>query len=327
MYDWKEMLEVVNKAIAAMPFDREPAALYDPIRYVLSLGGKRIRPVMMLMAYNLYKEDVETIMPQALGLETYHNYTLLHDDLMDRADVRRGMPTVHKKWNDNAAILSGDTMLVMAYRYMHTCADASKLAAVLDLFTETALQIGEGQQYDMEFEDRDDVTEDEYIEMIRLKTSVLLACALKMGALLAGAPADDSDRLYELGVNVGLAFQLQDDCLDVYGDPAVFGKKIGGDILCNKKTYMLINALRLAGPADREALQAWIECAEGSYQPEEKIAAVTALYNKMDIRALCERKIAAYFDAALAVLEALQVDEVRKQPLRQMVMSLLGRNV
>ena len=273
MYNWKELLDYINGEIAGMSFERQPAELYAPIRYVLSMGGKRIRPVLMLMAYNLYQEKVEVIRSQAMAIEIYHNYTLLHDDLMDRADMRRGMATVHKKWDDNAAILSGDSMLVMAYRYMQQGCPVEQLGNVMGLFTETALEIGEGQQYDIEFETRADVSEEEYIEMIRLKTSVLLACALKIGAWLGDAPRQDAQLLYRFGENLGLAFQLQDDYLDVYGDPAVFGKKIGGDILCNKKTYMLINALGRALPADRERLEQWLEKEEGTYAPEENIYA------------------------------------------------------
>jgi geranylgeranyl diphosphate synthase type II len=222
----EEILKVVNQGLESLPYDRKPTSLYDPIRYVLSLGGKRIRPVLMLLGYNLFKENPEDILMTALGLETYHNYTLLHDDLMDNADVRRGCPTVHKKWDANTAILSGDSMLVLAYQRVAQC-DAKFLPQALSLFTETALEIGEGQQFDMDFETRNDVTEDEYIEMIRLKTSVLLACALKMGALLAGASSQDADLLYQFGEKIGLAFQLQDDLLDVYGNPKVFGKAIG----------------------------------------------------------------------------------------------------
>ena len=231
-----EILGIVNDYIQHMPFDRKPMSLYEPIRYVLSMGGKRMRPVLMLLAYNLFKDDPQSILSSACALETYHNYTLLHDDLMDNADRRRGHETVHKKWDANTAILSGDSMLVLAYKLMADCRQ-DKLKEVLDIFTETALEIGEGQQYDMDFENRMDVREDEYIEMIRLKTSVLLACALKIGAVLADAGAADADRLYSFGEKIGLAFQLQDDFLDVYGDTKVFGKAIGGDIVSNKKTY------------------------------------------------------------------------------------------
>lgn len=325
MYDWKELLEKVNQEIKEVGTGRSPQELYEPIRYVLSLGGKRIRPVLMLLAYNIYKESVEKIYPQALAIETYHNYTLLHDDLMDRADVRRGRPTVHKKWNDNAAILSGDSMLVLAYQYMLKGCPLDKTNDVLNLFTETALEIGEGQQYDIEFETRNDVREEEYIEMIRLKTSVLLACALKIGAILADAPMEQADLLYRFGENLGLAFQLQDDYLDVYGDPAVFGKKIGGDILCNKKTYMFINAFRLASQEDRAALDMWVAKAPGSYVPDEKIAAVTALYDKMAIGQLCQEKILYYFKEAQQVLAQLPLTDERKKPLWDLAEYLLGR--
>lgn len=325
MFTTKELLEKVNRYIADWDYSREPKGLYEPIRYVLSLGGKRIRPVLMLMAYNLYKEEVDSVLPVAVGLETYHNYTLLHDDLMDKADMRRNKPTVHKVWNENTAILSGDTMLVLAYQQMCRIDNQVLLKKVLDIFTEMALEIGEGQQYDMEFETRDDVTEEEYIEMIRLKTSVLLASALKIGALLGGASDKEACLLYDYGVQVGLAFQLQDDYLDVYGDPAVFGKKIGGDILCNKKTYMLINALLLADDRQRAELKRWIDARE--YEPQEKIQAVTALYDQIGIRELCDKKITAYFEKAGECLNALEVDDCRKQMLREFIGSLIHRNV
>ena len=238
MFTASELLEKINSHIADLRFVRSPKGLYDPITYVLSMGGKRIRPVLMLMAYNLYKENVEPAFSSATGIEVYHNYTLLHDDLMDRADVRRGKATVHKVWDDNTAILSGDAMLVLAYQYMADC-PSEYLKQVMDIFSLTALEICEGQQMDMEFERRSDVREEEYIEMIRLKTAVLLAAGLKIGAILGGASSEDAEKLYDFGVQIGIAFQLQDDLLDVYGDSAVFGKKIGGDILCNKKTYML----------------------------------------------------------------------------------------
>lgn len=305
-----------------MAIDRQPASLYEPIEYVLSIGGKRVRPVLTLLAYNLYREDIERVMPQAIALETYHNYTLLHDDLMDNADVRRGKPTVHRKWDANTAILSGDSMLVLAYQRMAQC-DEAHLKSVLDLFTETALQIGEGQQYDMEFERRDDVSEEEYIEMIRLKTSVLLACGLKMGALMADAPCGDADNLYRFGECVGLAFQLQDDYLDVYGDPAVFGKEIGGDITSNKKTYMLINALNRANDSQREELTRWISATD--FDKQEKIAAVTRLYNEIGIDQLAQEKIAAYFQESHRYLDALAVPEERKEELARYAQQMMKR--
>ena len=325
MKDFRETLSFFNDALAALPLDRKPEGLYAPVKYVLSLGGKRIRPVLMLMAYDLYREDMASILPTALGLEMYHNYTLLHDDVMDRADMRRGKPTVHKVWDENTAILSGDAMLVLAYQLMGQ-ARPEHLKAVMDLFTETALEIGEGQQYDMEFEHRMDVCEEEYIEMIRLKTSVLLACALKMGALQAEAPAADADLLYRFGENMGLAFQLQDDLLDVYGDPKTFGKQIGGDILEGKKTYMLINALRCANAAQRAALEDWLATRPASPEAaQEKIAAVTDLYNQIGVRGMAEAKINDYFNAAFTCLQAVNLPAERKEPLRTLALSLLGR--
>ncbi|MBP3510805.1 MAG: polyprenyl synthetase family protein [Prevotella sp.] len=318
----KEILDLVNSFIDSLPYDRKPSTLYEPIRYVLSLGGKRIRPVLMLLAYNLYKEDVERILMPACAIETYHNYTLLHDDLMDNADVRRGQPTVHRKWNPNTAILSGDSMLVVAYQRMAMC-DADKLGRVLGLFTETALEIGEGQQYDMDFETRDDVTEDEYIEMIRLKTSVLLACAVKIGAILADAPAEDADNLYRFGERMGLAFQLQDDLLDVYGDPAVFGKAIGGDITSNKKTYMLINAMQRADSRQRAELERWIGAK--TFDRAEKIAAVTAIYDELGIRSLCEEKIESYFRESEEYLARVGVPDSRKACLREFTANMMRR--
>ena len=322
MYTSDEILKKVNAALDALPYDRTPHSLYAPVKYVLSLGGKRIRPVLMLMGYNLYKEHPEDIMMQALGLETYHNYTLLHDDLMDNADLRRGHETVHKRWDANTAILSGDSMLVLAYQRMQQC-DARHLPAVLDLFTETALEIGEGQQYDMDFETRNDVTEDEYIEMIRLKTSVLLACALKIGAILGDASERDADLLYKYGEQVGLAFQLQDDLLDVYGDEKVFGKAIGGDITSNKKTYMLINAVNRADAAQRAELMRWIEAKQ--FDRQEKIAAVTRLYDEIGIRRLCEEKINYYFEQSKKYLEQVSVADERKTCLRQYTAGLMNR--
>ena len=318
-----DILQLVNDFLAKLPYNRQPKSLYDPVEYVLSLGGKRIRPVLMLMGYNLWREDPESILMPAVGLETYHNYTLLHDDLMDNADMRRGQQTVHRRWDANKAILSGDSMLVLAYQRMQQV-PADKLPAVLDIFTETALEIGEGQEYDMSFETRNDVTEAEYIEMIRLKTSVLLACALKIGALLADAPQEDANRLYRFGEQVGLAFQLQDDLLDVYGDPKVFGKAIGGDITSNKKTYMLINAHNRANAEQSAELDRWILAKE--FDRAEKVAAVTRLYDEIGIRQLCEEKINYYFQLASKTLDEVNVPDERKTQLRAYMDELLHRN-
>lgn len=317
-----EILKMVNEFLDHLSYDRKPESLYEPIKYVLSMGGKRIRPTLMLLAYNLYKENPEAILMNACALETYHNYTLLHDDLMDNADMRRGHLTVHKKWNDNTAILSGDSMLVLAFQRMMQC-DEKHLKDILDLFTVTALEIGEGQQYDMEFETRNDVKEDEYIEMIRLKTSVLLACALKIGAILADASAEDADNLYKFGEQIGLAFQLQDDYLDVYGDSKVFGKEIGGDITSNKKTYMLINAFNKANAAQREELTRWVSARD--FDRNEKVDAVTRLYNEIGIDQLAQDKIAYYFAQSKKYLDAVNVPEEKKEELRKYAQKMMKR--
>ncbi|HJA85085.1 MAG TPA: polyprenyl synthetase family protein [Candidatus Bacteroides avicola] len=324
MFTTNELLEKINRHISELKFTRQPEGLYEPVSYVLSLGGKRIRPLLMLMAYNLYKEDVEQIFSPATGIEVYHNYTLLHDDLMDKAEMRRGKSTVHKVWNENAAILSGDAMLVLAYQFMAAYPSAS-LKEVLDLFSMTALEICEGQQMDMEFESRKDVSEAEYLEMIRLKTSVLLACSLKIGAVLAGASQEDADRLYDFGINLGVAFQLKDDLLDVYGNPEVFGKNIGGDILCNKKTYLLIKAFERADEQQRRALSFWIDA--DTYVPEKKITAVTALYDEIGVKNLCESLMEEYTFRARAALLSVAVSDERKQALKELMEQLMFREV
>lgn len=324
MFTASQLLERINTYVSEIPFTRTPEGLYDPVKYVLSLGGKRIRPVLMLMAYNLYKEDVASIYKPATAIEIYHNYTLLHDDLMDRADMRRGKATVHKVWNDNTAILSGDAMLVLAYQYMAQCA-SPHLKEVMDIFNLTALEICEGQQMDMDFEHRNDVTEEEYLEMIRLKTAVLLAASLKIGAILGGASREDARRLYDFGMHIGVAFQLQDDLLDVYGDPEVFGKKIGGDILCNKKTYMLIKALEHANNEQLSHLTGWIT--NEMYNPDEKIASVTELYNQIGVRGVCENKMREYYTRAINSLEAVSVTEDKKSELKKMMKHLMYREI
>ncbi len=322
MYTSEELLKKVNASLDGIVYDRKPFTLYEPIKYVLSLGGKRVRPVLMLLAYNLYKDDPERIMTQAIGLETYHNFTLLHDDLMDNADMRRGHETVHKKWDANQAILSGDTMLLQAFERIEAC-EVDKVKDVFQTFLITTYEIGEGQQLDVEFETRNDVREEEYIEMIRLKTSVLLACAVKIGAILAGAPKEDWDNLYKFGEQIGLAFQLQDDLLDVYGDPKVFGKNIGGDITSNKKTYMLINAINRANDAQRQELKKWIEAKD--FDRNEKVAAVTKLYDEIGIRQLCEQKMEECYQLALQYLAKVEVSEERKAELKAYAAEMMTR--
>lgn len=322
MYSWEELRNRVNDFISNLKYAREPLALYEPITYTIAQGGKRVRPVALLMAYNLYKEDVEKALYPAVAMETYHNYTLIHDDVMDKATIRRGQPTVWKKWGENEAILSGDTMFVLAYEFL-AHVDDDKLPAALALFNEMAKEIGEGQQYDMEFETRGNVTEEEYINMIRLKTSVLIANCMKLGAMLAGASQEDADNLYRYGETVGLAFQLQDDLLDVYGDAAVFGKKIGGDICCNKKTFLLIKAMELASPQQRKELEEWM--AQENFDADAKIEYFTSLYNSLGVRALCEERIAALFANCDSYLDAVSVSPERKSIIKSFADSLLNR--
>ena len=322
MYTADEILDKVKDFIANLSYERKPVSLYAPVKYVLSMGGKRIRPTLMLLAYNMFKDNPERILMQAVGLETYHNYTLLHDDLMDHADLRRGHETVHKRWNDNQAVLSGDTMLVLAYERMAQGL-TDKLGEVLSLFTQTALEIGEGQQYDIDFETRNDVSEEEYIEMIRLKTSVLLACALKIGAILGDASQTDADNLYKFGEQIGLAFQLQDDYLDVYGDPKVFGKAVGGDIASNKKTYMLINAFNCADAYQRKELQRLIGAE--TFDRDEKVAAVTALYNEIGIDKMAKDKMDFFFEQSKRYLDAVSISEERKLELRAYAERMMKR--
>ena len=322
LYTSDELMNKVNEALDNLAYDRKPFTLYEPIKYVLAIGGKRVRPVLMLLAYNLYKDDPLRIMTQAIGLETYHNFTLLHDDLMDNADMRRGHATVHKKWDANTAILSGDSMLVQAFERIEAC-EVDKVKDVFSTFLITTYEIGEGQQFDVEYETRNDVKEEDYIEMIRLKTSVLLACAVKIGAILADASKEDQENLYKFGEKIGLAFQLQDDLLDVYGDPKVFGKNIGGDITSNKKTYMLINAFNRANDAQRKELQKWVEAKD--FDRQEKVAAVTRIYDEIGIRQLCEQKMDDYYNEALLYLAKVNVSEERKTELKAYAAEMMKR--
>ena len=324
MYTWEDLRNIVNEFIDNLEFEREPRELYAPVRYTLEQSGKRVRPVLFLLAYNMYKECVREALYPAVAVETYHNYTLIHDDVMDRAVIRRGKPTVCAKWGDTAAILSGDTMLVLAYEFLsHVPAD--KLPAMLALFTETAKEIGDGQQYDLDFEKRDDVAEEEYMEMIRLKTSVLLAASLKLGGILAGASESDLANLYRYGETIGLAFQLQDDLLDVYADEKLFGKKIGGDICCNKKTFLLITAINLASPEQLAQMKAWMEKEE--FDAQEKVAWFTAMYNELGVKEACEKRIRELFAKCDAYIDAISVAEEKKTSLKAFANMILDRNL
>lgn len=319
----QEILTIVNASLAQVSWSKAPQGLYDPVEYTLSLGGKRIRPALTLMACDLFNDDLEPAIKPALGLEIFHNFTLLHDDIMDKADIRRGKPTVHKKWNENTAILSGDVMQIAAYQLISET-PLHNLKQVLDIFSNTAIEVCEGQQYDMEFESRETVLPDEYLEMIRLKTAVLLGCALYTGAVIGGAGESDAGNLYEFGINLGLAFQLKDDLLDVYGDEASFGKKVGGDILCNKKTYLLIQAKKLAEGDVKSTLIAWLS--HPNPDPEKKIRSVTSIYNQLGVKKICEDTMSIYYEKAIAFLEKVSVESYKKQELRKLAEKLMFRN-
>jgi len=321
IHPFTDILDRINNNVKTLNFNHSPQSLFTPIYYILDLGGKRVRPALTLMGYNLYKDDIDKPMPVALGIEIFHNYTLLHDDLMDRADKRRGKPTVHIKWDDNTAILSGDAMLIESYKQIEKVAPRH-LSAILHLFSTTATEICCGQQLDMEFEKRLDVSISEYIEMIRLKTAVLLGCSLKSGAIIADASADDLEALYNFGINIGLAFQLMDDFLDVYGNTDNFGKNIGGDILCNKKTFLQITALQ--HETTRKELLEWIE--KTDYIESEKIKEVTAIYDKIDIRGTTKEIIHSYYEKGIAYLDTVSVGYDRKKELRKLAEDLLSRN-
>lgn len=311
-----------EQALTAVSYPSTPEGLYPPVRYMLEGGGKRLRPTLLLMSYALYRPDYERALPAALAIETYHNHTLLHDDLMDRAAVRHGRPTVHCRWSDNAAILSGDTMLILAFRHLLQ-QECTRRDVLLSLFAQTMQEVCEGQQYDVNFESRSDVSEREYLEMIRLKTAVLPACAARAGALIADASEADCAALYSFAESIGLAFQLQDDYLDVYGDPALFGKAIGGDILCGKKTYLLIHALQRSTAAERADLLALLASTQVS--DADKIARVTARYDALDVPALTLRAIDGYYARAQQALGSLSLPPERTEPLWQYACSLLGR--
>ena len=300
---WKKQIEAEIKKQA---FGRQPKSLYEPIRYIMALGGKRLRPLLTVLSYSLYKKDTDSIIKYATAVEAFHNFTLLHDDIMDKAPLRRGKPTVHEKWNVNTAILSGDVMLVKVYD-MFLDLEEAKLKEVLRIFNQCAAEVCEGQQWDMEFESKSKVTEAQYIEMIRLKTAVLLGFALELGALLAGASADDRNSLREFGTNIGIGFQLKDDLLDVYADQKKFGKQVGGDIIANKKTFLLIKAIEKSRGKDKAELLRWL--AAKKFDKRKKVKAITEIYDCNNIAQLTEQRINDYFDKGFQSLETLSTDQ------------------
>lgn len=320
----EKLINMIENKISSLPLNQEPQTLFEPIQYILSLGGKRIRPLLTLMASNLFSDDTEVALNAAIAIEVFHNFTLLHDDLMDKSDMRRGKQTVHKKWNPNTAILSGDAMLIEAYKYIAKV-PVDVLPEALNLFTQTSMEVCQGQQYDMDFEERDDVSVEEYIAMIRLKTAVLVGCSLKMGALAANSSKQDADYLYDFGINIGLAFQLKDDLLDVYGETAKFGKKLGGDILNNKKTFLLIKALELSNKDQNEELNKWISLEK--FDNDEKINAVKNIYNELNLKSIAESLMKKYYLAALNSLSAVSVADDKKTELTYLAESLMYREL
>ncbi|MBW3469765.1 polyprenyl synthetase family protein [Arthrospiribacter ruber] len=318
-----DILQDLESHIENLNYGESPKELYEPISYIMSLGGKRIRPLLTLLSYSLFKNDYRQALSPAAAVEVFHNFTLMHDDIMDDAPLRRGKATVHEKWNPNTAILSGDVMLVRAYDLLVDI-DPVLLPKCIRLFNRTAAEVCEGQQHDMNFESMDEVEEDTYINMIRLKTAVLLGFALELGAILAGRDEKEAKLLYDFGVNIGIGFQLKDDLLDVYADKAKFGKQVGGDIIANKKTFLLIKAKELASGAIKEDLERWI--ASKDFDKEEKVKAVTAIYDKLHIKTLTEKKMQEYFDLGFSQFEKLEVsNQDTLEVLRQLTKDLINR--
>ena len=323
----KQFLPALEAEISTLNLGNNPHELYEPIRYLMDLGGKRIRPVLSLLSYSLFKNDWQTAIRPSLSIEIFHNFTLMHDDIMDKAPLRRGKATVHEKWNDNIAILSGDVMLVKAYDYLNeaTNMDLPSFQYLLRRFNKIAAEVCEGQQFDMNFEKLEKVSVEDYIEMIRLKTSVLVGFSMELGALLAGESKEMATRLYQIGELVGLGFQLKDDYLDVYGDPIKFGKQVGGDILANKKTYLLIHALEQAKGDQEKELIHWLQMENPV--STDKIEAVTKIYNSLGIHVQTQNAIQNYFDKAFEQMSQLNISEERKLSLQNFMAGLVDREV
>lgn len=318
----KHLQNEVEKALAELKVSSQPQALYEPIRYFLSIGGKRIRPILVLLAARMFQNKREDVLNQALAVELFHNFTLVHDDIMDNAPLRRGIQTIHEKWNPSQAILSGDVLMIVAYQYLMRT-DAKYMEALMNAFNKMAIEVCEGQQMDMDFENREDVTIPEYIEMIRLKTSVLLGCALEIGAIISDASENDRKNLYDFGVNIGLAFQIQDDILDVYADAEKFGKQVGGDIISNKKTYLYLTARNKAN----EAQQAIFETQLSNENHAEKVQIIRGLYDELNIRQKSADAMQEFYAKAMKHLGAISVDENNKAALIGLADYLMGREV
>ena len=319
---FQPFLNAISNQVEQTAYGQNPVELYEPIRYIMSLGGKRLRPLLTVLSAYLFTDDWQKALKPGVAVEVFHNFTLMHDDIMDQAPIRRGKPTVHEKWNANTAILSGDVMLVNAYELLLDV-EPAQLRRVMQRFSRTAAEVCEGQQLDMNFETRWDVSEAEYLEMIRLKTSVLLGFALELGGMVANANETTTQLLYDAGVNMGLGFQLKDDLLDVYGDPEKFGKQVGGDIIANKKTFLLIEALARATGTAKTELDHWLNAK--TFDKTQKVAAVSRLYDELGVHALTEAKIADYFKKGFDALNRLDVPAARKTPLLDFVQFLVGR--
>ena len=326
MYSIKELQSLISSEVdneIRRLNSLEPKNLYEPVGYALSMGGKRLRPAMVLLAYNLFDDAVEKAFPAATAIEVFHNFTLLHDDIMDQAEMRRNSLSVYKKYNENIAILSGDAMSIMAYNYLLKFSYSNQ-GSMIRLFSETALEVCEGQQYDMDFEGRMDVSIPEYMNMIRLKTAVLIACSLKLGAMAANASEKMADQLYEFGLNLGIAFQLQDDLLDVFAVQEKFGKKIGGDIASNKKTFLLLKALELADLRTKSIIQDWILKKE--FETDQKVKIITDIYNKLEIKKITEAYIIDFYQTAISIWEKIDVEKERKAELLELAKMIMSRD-
>ncbi len=322
MYSFEYCQDLINKELEKINMQEVPSGLYDPIRYILSVGGKRIRPALTLMSCNLFSDDIDMAINPALAVEIFHNFTLMHDDIMDKSETRRNNPTIHKKWDENTAILSGDAMLIKSYEYISGCSEKI-LKKMLAIFNLTAIQVCEGQQYDIDYERSFDVSIEEYMKMIELKTAVLIAASLKAGAIAGQASDDDANLLYEFGSNIGIAFQLQDDLLDIYAEPAVFGKPVGGDIVANKKTYLLISALNCKDKDILQALKKWAE--KAVFDKNKKIAEVKGIFDRLGLREATLGKIRYYIEKGLTSLEKVSVSDIRKNNLRELAAKMIGR--
>lgn len=322
MQDLKKLQQKIESELLNLKVSDQPASLYEPIRYFLNIGGKRIRPILVMLAAELFNKSAQSVLNQALAVELFHNFTLIHDDIMDKAPLRRGVPTIHERWNESQGILSGDVLLIVAYQYLMK-SEEQHLGALAQAFNKMAIEVCEGQQLDMDFENRHDVQIEEYINMIRLKTSVLLGCALELGAIVAQASDSDKTHLYEFGVNIGIAFQIQDDILDVYADASKFGKQVGGDIIANKKTYLYLKARSSANTEQNLVFEQQMN----NSKHEEKVRVIRELYNQLEVRKHAEQTMNAYYQKAMHHLQNIQVDENKKAPLIALSDYLMNRDV